>query len=168
VASQRFGGSPQMPGFATYRPFRATRLGVVARDISIEPGELPVPPAGTEPERVYHYAGVTGLKGIIGDQCLWASDVWYVNDSREALYGLGALERALQAMTPGTGLESDVHQAALDRLANLGDQEGFLHSYIACLSKKRRSQPVASVWSAARVLNRLRPADAGAALSTHS
>jgi hypothetical protein len=102
--------------FASTHGNRRARLSVVVRDISIEPGELPVPPVGPEPERVYHYAGVTGFKGIIAGQCLWASDVWYMNDSREALYGFRAIERALQAMTPGTGLESDVRQAALDRL----------------------------------------------------
>src|SRR5258708_18931696 len=126
-----------MPSFATYRPTRPARLGVVFRDISIEAGEAPVPAVGVEPERVYHYAGVSGLKGIIEDQCLWASDVWYMNDSREALYGLRAIERALKAMAPGTGLESEVHKAALDRLAKMGDEDDLVHSYIACLSKKR-------------------------------
>lgn len=109
----------------------------MVKDISIEPGELPVPPVGPEPERVYHYTGVSGLMGIIESRRLWASDVWYMNDSREALYGLRAIERALQAMTPRTDLDSHVHQAALDRLSDLGDQEDLLHSYIACLSKKR-------------------------------
>ena len=106
-------------------------------DVSIEPGELPLPPVGSEPERVYHYAGVPGLKGIIERQCLWASDVWYMNDAREALYGLDALERGLRAMTPTPGIQSAVRQAALDRLATMQDEEGLLHSYIACLSKKR-------------------------------
>ena len=49
-------------------------MTVVIRDISIEPGELPVPPVGPEPERVYHYTGVGGLHGIIEKQCLWASE----------------------------------------------------------------------------------------------
>ena len=110
---------------------------VVIRDISIEPGELPLPPAGSEPELVYHYAGVSGLKGIIEGRCLWASDVWYMNDAREALYGFDALERAIQAFAPATSIESDVRQAALDRLAELENKEDFLHSYIACLSTKR-------------------------------
>jgi Protein of unknown function (DUF2971) len=112
-------------------------LIVVIRDISIEPGELPLPPAGSEPELVYHYAGVSGLKGIIEDQCLWASDVWYMNDAREAIYGFDALGRALQAFAPGTSMESDVRQAALDRLATMENKEDFLQSYIACLSTKR-------------------------------
>jgi len=128
---------PPMRHFYEHHRSRRAKLDAVVRDISIEPGELPMPPVGPEPERVYHYTGVTGLTGIIEGQCLWASDVWYMNDSREALYGLRAIERALQAMTPGADLESHVHQAALDRLADLGDQEDLLHSYIACLSKKR-------------------------------
>lgn len=126
-----------MPSFATYRPSGPARLVLMVRDISIEPGELPLPPVGSEPALVYHYAAVAGLKGIIEDQCLWASDVWYMNDSREALYGLREIKHALQVMTPGAGLESEVRKAALDRLANMGDQDDVVHSYIACLSKKR-------------------------------
>jgi hypothetical protein len=127
----------RMPSFATYRPRRPARLVLVVRDISIEPGKLPVPPVGTEPELVYHYTSVAGLQGIIEQQWPVVQPFWYMNDSREALYGLRAIQRALQVMTPGTGLDSQVHKAALDRLADMGDQDDVVHSYVACLSKKR-------------------------------
>lgn len=143
----------------------------MATDISIEPTEpirprdLPLPPASSEPELVYHYAGVNGLRGIIEGQCLWASDVWYMNDAREALYGFTTLQRALQAFESGTSMESDVRQAALDRLATMENKEDFLHSYIACLSTKAgRPQPVASLRASERVLDRLRSAGTAAAL----
>jgi Protein of unknown function (DUF2971) len=60
-----------------------------------------------------------------------------MNDAREALYGLDAIRRGLRVMTPRPGVESAVHQAALDRLADMHNHDDLLHSYIACLSKKR-------------------------------
>jgi hypothetical protein len=50
--------------------------------------------AGTESELVYHYTDPGGLLGIVTSKCLWASDVWYMNDAREALYGVEVIERA--------------------------------------------------------------------------
>lgn len=120
-------------------PLSATpgKLAVMVRDISVDPAEVPVPPVGTEPERVYQYTGVAGLKGIIENKCLWASDVWYMNDAREALYGLKAIEHALRVVEPSTSLGQDVRRAALERLAGMRDESDLLHSYIACLSTKR-------------------------------
>jgi hypothetical protein len=109
----------------------------MVRDISIEPGEVPVPPVGTEPELIYQYTGVAGLRGIVENKCLWASDVWYMNDAREALYGLKAIERALRIVEPATVLGNDVRQAALERLAHMKDESELLQSYISCLSTKR-------------------------------
>ena len=40
-------------------------------------------------------------------------------------------------MTPAPGVEGEVRQAALERLAGISDQDDLLHSHIACLSKKR-------------------------------
>jgi hypothetical protein len=54
-------------------------------DIAIAPGEVPVPPVGSENALVYHYTDVNGLIGIVEEKCLWASDVWFMNDAREAM-----------------------------------------------------------------------------------
>ena len=109
------------------------------RDISIAAGELPEPAAGTEPERIYHYTDAGGLLGIVKNKCLWASDVWFMNDAREALYGVDVIERALNLLTPMQGAESEVHRRAMDFTANAREQEDALRSYIACLTKRATS-----------------------------
>lgn len=40
----------------------------------------------TVPERLYHYADLNALQGIIETQCLWATDLRFVNDARELDY----------------------------------------------------------------------------------
>jgi len=45
------------------------------------------------PEKLlYHYTTVTGLKGIVESQSLWASDVRYMNDSAELKYIISLLK----------------------------------------------------------------------------
>jgi hypothetical protein len=38
------------------------------------------------PEVLHHYTSATGLMGIISNRCLWASSIYYLNDSRELSY----------------------------------------------------------------------------------
>ena len=108
------------------------------QDISITPGELPEPPPSgpePEPECLHHYTDVGGLLGIVKNKCLWASDVWFMNDAREALYGLDVIGRVLTSRTPASNAEGAVLKKAADLLPRLREQDA-LHSYIACLSKK--------------------------------
>lgn len=47
--------------------------------------------ADSPDELLYHYTTISGFKGIIESQCLWASDVRYMNDSAELQYIIGLL-----------------------------------------------------------------------------
>ena len=38
------------------------------------------------PEVLHHYTSATGLMGIITNRCIWASSIYYLNDSRELSY----------------------------------------------------------------------------------
>ncbi len=42
--------------------------------------------SGSPDELLYHYTTIGGLQGIVESQCLWASDVRYMNDSAELQY----------------------------------------------------------------------------------
>jgi len=47
--------------------------------------------ANKKPTRLYHYTTVDGLKGIIEDQEIWATDIFYLNDWKEFYHGRDAL-----------------------------------------------------------------------------
>ena len=71
----------------------------MVRDISVAPFVAPGDPA-----LVYHYTDTRGLLGIVTDKVLWASDVWFMNDTREALYGLDAIEHTLECKHSGAAV----------------------------------------------------------------
>jgi hypothetical protein len=96
------------------------------------PGAVPL--ASSEPDLVYHYTDTWGLFGIIKDEALWASDVWFMNDAREALYGLDAIERALDSLDTPTDASAQVRRRALRCLGDIRKREEFWGSYIACLT----------------------------------
>lgn len=48
--------------------------------------------ADTPKELLYHYTTISGLKGIVESQSLWASDVRYMNDSAELQYIISLLK----------------------------------------------------------------------------
>ena len=75
-----------------------------------------------------------GLLGIVTKKVLWASDVWFMNDAREALYGLNAIEHALKSLKLPTDTGAEVRRRALGWLQDIRQQEESLWSYIACLS----------------------------------
>lgn len=104
----------------------------MVRDVSVAPGELPQAPG--EPELVYHYTDTVGLLGIVTNKVLWASDVWFMNDAGEALYGIELIERVLDSLEPGSGAAGNARDRAQSLLETIKRQEGFWRSYIACLS----------------------------------
>lgn len=105
----------------------------MVEDVSTAAGEVPL--ARGEPELVYHYTDATGLLGIVKDKVIWASDVWFMNDAHEALYGLDVVERVLESLDlPAGSSRAGVRRRALGWLRSIREQEDFWRSYIACLS----------------------------------
>jgi len=95
------------------------------------PGAVPL--AADEPKLLYHYTDPAGLYGIVENKNLRASDVWFMNDAREAIYGLDTVEQALQPRNE-PARDAEVRRRALDWIKNVRMGEEFLRSYIACLS----------------------------------
>jgi Protein of unknown function (DUF2971) len=108
-------------------------------DLSVSPGEVPPPTEGSEPELLYHYTTPSGFRKILDSQCLWASDVWYMNDLAEGTYGRKAIARYLRHQGQSTDLDKKFCNLVLEMLANVKqklDSGDLLNSYIACLSAK--------------------------------
>ena len=47
------------------------------------------------PPVLYHYTSQQGLIGIVTNSCLWATDVYYLNDSSEHKYGEDLIKKAI-------------------------------------------------------------------------
>jgi hypothetical protein len=46
---------------------------------------------------LYHYTGVGSLMGMANTKCLWASNIYYMNDSKEIVHACNVLENVLRA-----------------------------------------------------------------------
>lgn len=47
------------------------------------------------PEHLYHYTSIDGVKGILNENCLWASQIHFLNDTQEFKYSISILEKVL-------------------------------------------------------------------------
>lgn len=57
---------------------------------------------------LYHYSGVGALLGIAQSRCLWASNAYYLNDSKEIIHACDVLEEVTKPkIIVGNGLEHD-------------------------------------------------------------
>ena len=60
-----------------------------------------------EPEELFHYTSVEGLLGIVRDRSIWASNIFYLNDTSELNYAFDLFREALQNTLPTSGLSAD-------------------------------------------------------------
>jgi hypothetical protein len=124
------------------------------RDRSVNTAQTVPTEATVWPPILYHYCDAVGLLGILkpswpkgtqgpqgGAALLRASDVRYMNDSRELRHGLELLRERLRAEV-GTDFESSDVDAVFDLLANRLDVPLFdesaehLRVFAACFCKK--------------------------------
>ncbi len=45
--------------------------------------------------KIFHYTDLNGLKGIVGDNSFWATNVYFLNDERELRHGIDCLNHSL-------------------------------------------------------------------------
>jgi hypothetical protein len=50
------------------------------------------------PEHLYHYTSIHGLKGILTERSVWASQIHFLNDVQEFKYSLSILEKVLDEL----------------------------------------------------------------------
>jgi hypothetical protein len=50
-------------------------------------------------DTLFHYTNAAGLLGILGNSCIWASDVRFLNDAQETKYGYDELASVLATVT---------------------------------------------------------------------
>ncbi|BBJ65310.1 DUF2971 domain-containing protein [Enterobacter asburiae] len=49
--------------------------------------------------KLYHYTDLNGLKGIIENGSLWATNLYFLNDSQELLHGMECIRKAIPFIT---------------------------------------------------------------------
>jgi hypothetical protein len=97
-------------------------------------------------EIIYHYTNAAGLYGIIESKSVWATDVWFMNDTGEGTFGWQRIEQFLKSKNPGSDAEKGVVDHALEMINGVRDMivrgDSYVvadDSYIACFSKQEDS-----------------------------
>jgi len=85
---------------------------------------------------LHHYTDSGGLLGIIESRKIRATNVWFMNDSVEATFGWGRIERFLDSKSPSSAKEKEVIRLAKAGLHGASNKTDFPDSYIACFSQK--------------------------------
>lgn len=107
---------------------------------------------------LFHYTSASGLRGILEDKCIWATDSAFLNDSTEISYAGYAVERHIENLiqdikithpTPGSSdlYRMDHLSAAKDALVKLNDAEEWAPTaslphiidgatYVSCFTEK--------------------------------
>jgi len=61
----------------------------------MEMEKLSLPSGKLPPKDLYHYTSIDGVKGILGENCLWASQIHFLNDTQEFKYSISILDKVL-------------------------------------------------------------------------
>lgn len=73
--------------------------------------------ATQEPEEIFHYTDVGGLKGIVENGELWCTDIRYLNDGSEFTHGIELIEKEIKkACRRLEGLELRFFEGLLDNI----------------------------------------------------
>ena len=84
---------------------------------------------------IYHYTDAAGLLGIVEARGIWATNVWFMNDTGEATYGWERIERFLRSREANLEGERELVALTLNALRGLKNRDDFPETYIACFSK---------------------------------
>lgn len=75
---------------------------------------------------IYHYTDLNGLKGIIENHSLWATNMYFLNDAAEIHHGMAAFGNALNY------LDDEISQQSIKILRNALDGQRLhqaIHDY---------------------------------------
>ena len=83
---------------------------------------------------LYHYTDFNGLKGIIENQCLFASNSSFLNDEKEYSFGVDIFIKSAESIKSNT--KSHIKNALADEFTSLVRQRSISNHYVASFSKK--------------------------------
>lgn len=83
---------------------------------------------------IYHYTSPEGLKGIFDTSSLFATDMYFLNDSSEGVYVISLIEENIDRLCKGNAELKKYVEKEL-RLIKLGKWQEPIHNYIISFSK---------------------------------
>jgi len=80
----------------------------------------------------YHYCSLDVCKSIIEKQCIWASDMRFMNDNKEFIYGIDIVKKGLSKLKKYVQYQ-DISKILLDKINEI-DLNNITQRFLACFS----------------------------------
>lgn len=84
-------------------------------------------------EIIFHYTNAAGLKGIIENCCLWATNLSYVNDSKELKLGLSIYREVCEKLLKRRNKESEYYDI-LKKFFHCLNRKNLSNRYACCFT----------------------------------
>jgi Protein of unknown function (DUF2971) len=85
---------------------------------------------------IYHYTDSAGLIGIIERKKIWATNVWFMNDTGEGTFGWNLVREFIRQKTATSEAEKTLLLMAAETLKDIDNTPSYPDTYIACFSQK--------------------------------
>lgn len=78
---------------------------------------------------IYHYTNLSALIGIIENQCLWATHLYFLNDRNEYKHGMGIVKEVIES------IKTEENRSILHAISVVLDDISKVDKYVICFSK---------------------------------
>lgn len=81
-------------------------------------------------ELVFHYTNLSALIGIIENQCIWATNLYFLNDRNEYKHGINIIQEVMES------IKTDENKSILHAITVVLNEISEVDRYVACFSKE--------------------------------
>lgn len=82
---------------------------------------------------IYHYTSASGLRGIVESNCIWATDIAYLNDKEEVDHGITERNKVLNNIVQSSR-NSPEYKDFASRIGNIKGNRGD-NSFVSCFTR---------------------------------
>jgi len=79
---------------------------------------------------VFHYTNLSALIGIIENQCLWATNLYFLNDRNEYKHGMNIIKEVMES------IKTEENKFILNAIYVVLNEISEVDKYVACFSKE--------------------------------
>lgn len=79
---------------------------------------------------VFHYSNLASLIGIVENQCLWATNLYFLNDRNEYRHGMNIIEDVMES------IKTEENKHILHAVSVVMKEISEVNRYVICLSKQ--------------------------------
>src|SRR5665647_72791 len=80
-------------------------------------------------ELIFHYTNLSGLISIVENQCIWATDLYFLNDRNEYKHGTSIINEVIES------IKTEENKFILHAITEVLKDISSVDRYVACFSQ---------------------------------